>query len=361
MNTKQFLSVLLAITFLVIGCKPENFTRSAASGTPASRQTLRLSEPVKVTLADPTINLERLGPIALAGNTLVATTRISDTSRLISIDLREGQAQGLQEPLRMALTETSSVRYIPRRTSYQKDKHSFGELFVYDLQQGKEFQIANNQPDLAGVSGNIAVWEGYGEGRWNIYAYDISTQQTVTITHGAENRSYPYISDGWVIYLDMGQDKILRAYNLATQEALTLGAVPHPRGREGRYHLIGNGKVMWADAETYDLHVLDLNTRATEVIADPVTTCKPVYYLESLVKNTLLYRGCEGWMLYDLENKSTLTIPVLPPEIRKIRAQNQNEDAIYGVLWISMSETRLVWTVIDGLGHSWLYTSRIER
>jgi hypothetical protein len=361
MNSKQILGVLLAITFFVAGCKPENFTGSAANGTPVPQQTLRLSEPVKVTLSDPAINLERLGNITLAGNTLVATTNISDTSRPVSIDLENGQVLGLQSSLRLTSTGTTITRYIPRWTSYTKDKRSFGALFVYDLQRGQEVQIANNLPAVTTMSNDVVAWQGSGEGGWNIYAYDISVNQMFTVTHGAGTRAYPHVTDGWVIYLDMGQDAILHAYNLSTQETLTLGAVPHPRGREGKYHLIGDGKIVWADAGTYDLHVLDLSTRATEVITDPVTTCEPLYTLRAIVKNTLLYFGCEGWMLYDIQHKLPLTIPVLPSEIRGVQAQNQNEDATYSVAWIVMSDTRLAWTVIDGLGHSWLYTSRVER
>jgi hypothetical protein len=360
MNIKQFLSVLLVITFLVVGCKPENFTGSAASSTPAPQQTLRLSEPIKLSLAASSLTLQDVWNFRVAG--LLATAEISGEIRPILIDPENGQVQGLQSPLRLASTGTSAVRYIPRRTSYAKDNHSFGELFVFDLQQGSEFQIANNQPDLASVSGSTVVWEGYGEDGWNIYAYDIAAQQMVTVTHGTEGRSYPYISGSWIIYLDMGQVKTLHAYNLSTQEALTLGTVPHPTGREGKYHLISNDKVVWANAETYDLHVLDLDTRATEVITDPVTTCQPLYQLGSMVRHTLLYLGCEGWALYDLDSKASVNIPVLPPEIREMMAQNKNnEDAMYGVNWIGMSDTRLAWTVIDSLGHSWLYTSRVER
>jgi hypothetical protein len=340
MNAKQFLCVLLAITFFVVGCKPENPARSAVNNTPALQQSIQLSEPEKVILADPTINLERLGHITLAGNTLVATTNFSNTSRPISIDIGNGQVQGLQEPLRVALTGTSSVRYIPRRTSYEKDNHSVGELFLYDLQHGTEFQIANNQPGLASVAGNTVAWVGLGEGGWNIYAYDVTAQQTVTVTHGAGARAYPHISDSWVIYLDMGQEAILHAYNLATQEHLTLGPTAYPQYdsfRAGKHHLISDGKVIWADAATYDLHVFDLNTRATEVITDPVTTCKPLYELASMVGHTLLYTGCKGRALYDLDRKANVDIPA-------------------GGGWIVMSESRVVWQEGNDL-----YTARIER
>jgi beta propeller repeat protein len=340
MNAKHVLSLLLLMAIFATGCKPESAARSAATNTPAPQQPMRLSEPTKVSLSSSAVNLERLGQRTLVGNVLIASMTVLDTIHWISINLENGQVHGPQELLQVDSFSATTERYILRSTSYydEKSQHRAGDLFVYDLQQDKEFQIADNQPGTSPVvSGDIVAWRGLGNGGWNIYAYDIATQQTVTVTHGAEGRSYPYIAGDWVIYLDMGEDKILHAYNLSAQEALTLGAVPYPRGREGKYHLISNDKVVWADAAMYDLHVLDLSTRVTEVITDPVTTCKPLYTLESMAGHTLLYTGCKGRALYDLDSKSNVDIPA-------------------GGGWIVMSDNRVVWQEGNDL-----YTVRIER
>jgi beta propeller repeat protein len=364
MNHQRVLSALLAITFLVVGCKPESSARGTVSNTPAPQQALQLSEPVKVQVTEPTINLERLGQSTLAGNILVATTNISGTSRPISIDLGNGQIEGLQSPLRLISTETPSVHYILRLTSYTKDRRSFGELFVYDLQRSQEVQIANNLPTVTAVSGNVVVWQGSGEGGWNIYGYDMSTGQTFTVTHGAGIRAYPRTAGDWVIYIDMTQEAALHAYLIKTGEDLVLGQIADPKYdsyKRGRYHLVSKDKIIWADADTYRLHVFDLNTRTTEILPETLTRCQPLYWLESMVGHTLLYAGCDGWALYDLDSKASVTIPIFPAEVRARMTQTPNEDAIYTMGWIVMSDTRLAWTVIDGLGHSWLYTARIER
>jgi hypothetical protein len=296
------------------------------------------SKPTEVRLATSSITLQGMWNFRLAGDRLIAATKISGEVRPIMIDLDSGQVQGFESPLRLNPAATT-LRYIPRSTSYYNEKiqHQAGELFVFDLQQGKEFQVANNLPSFPDVSRNVLVWQGWGNGGWGIYGYDINASLLITIASGPSVRTVPHVSNDWVIYLDMGQETVLHAHNITSQEDLKLGSTPYPRGKAGKYHLTSNGKVVWADAKTYDLHVYDLNTRATEIVTGTVTACKPTYWLEAMVGHTLLYFGCKGWALYDLDSKTNVDIPA-------------------GGGWIVMSESRVVWQ--EG---NQLFTARIER
>lgn len=332
----------LLLAMRLAGCAPSHSV-TALNSTPAPQQAIQPSAPVKVQMAKSEINLERLGHVTLAGNTLIASVTISNTNHWLSVDLDSGQVQGPQNLLRLDSTATASMRYIPHSTSYydKKIQHQAGELFVLDLQQGKEFQVANNLPGaFPQISENIVIWQGWGDGGWSIYGYDITASHTITIADGPGIRTDPHISDNWVIYLDMGEEVVLHAYNIVTKEHLTLGPTAYPKYdyfKQGKYHLIGGGKAVWADAQTYDLHVYDLNTRTTEIVTGTVTACKPTYWLEAMAGHTLLYFGCKGWALYDLDSKTNVDIPA-------------------GGGWIVMSESRVVWQ--EG---NQLFTARIER
>jgi beta propeller repeat protein len=90
----------------------------------------------------------------------------------------------------------------PRNANNGKGWDIYGHNIVYPL--GVDFPICNSVGDQTFpiISGDFIVWQDYRNGNWDIYGYNLTTQQEFPICTLASDQQLPKISGNIVVWQD---------------------------------------------------------------------------------------------------------------------------------------------------------------
>ena len=118
-----------------------------------------------------------------------------------------------------------------------------------------EFPICTESGDQINpaISGNTIVWQDYRNDNWDIYGYDLSTQNEFPISTNASVQGSPDVSDNLVVWQDnRHQNNIIFAYNLATQAEFMVspGSQNNPEMRQEGPSIDGD-IVVWNDKRNF--------------------------------------------------------------------------------------------------------------
>jgi hypothetical protein len=253
MNHQRVLSALLAIAFLVVGCRPE--TGRSPVATPA----LQAMPQPRPTLASGT-------PYRHYG--LLVTPLPDEKVRLGEV------------------TEVASFAApMPSRYSIRNDYVTVGTnqefvLYVRDAQAGKDIRLGydGGHAEFGAMSDEYVIWKYLCdeciELKSGLYAYSLKTGANTLITND-RLKNYPKIAGHWVIYSERppGSDFIanLYAYNLDTsEEILVTDKLGLLLASPGDYYALDGQRIVWLGVNPEGgMRVYDLTTRTVQTPVVP--------------------------------------------------------------------------------------------
>ena len=157
------------------------------------------------------------------------------------------------------------------------------EIFLYDIAAAQTIQISNNDYDdiAARTDGNHVVWLGMNDRGGNIFMYDITSGQITQVTDNGKIKSWPQISDGRIVWAaqEVTESVLpgeIELYTIADGTITSISAPVDPDGiLDDNTPVIGNNKVVWTQAGVDNivttLFVHDLITGATYPAPDGFT------------------------------------------------------------------------------------------
>ena len=183
--------------------------------------------------------------------------------------------------------------------------------------------------DSAQIHGSNVVWEGYN-GNYEIYLYNIDTNETTQLTDNTGGDYSPYLSDSYVVWYGYDGDYEIYLYDIAT--GVTTKVTDN--SYEDRDARVSDEYVVWLGRASgnYDVFMYEIATGVT-------TQLTSSYYDEwgcRVDGSNMVWYGLDGWdyeiYLYKAETDETLVL-----------SDNTTDD--YGP---EISGPRVVWYGSDG-------------
>lgn len=279
-------------------------------------------------------SVNRLSFVDLDGNNLVARAELDKGAAIILVNIESGQFVWLRD-------EGTTGAILPHVSGNQavwidpaKDSNLYA-IQLYSLETGKisEFYTIPYYQTFDFDNG-IAIFSDYRNGHWGLYAYHSQKSFETSVAQG--NLGCSRIEYPWVTYLEADFLKDgrpatvahLRAFNIESNETLTLGSVFSPSdSRSCDFYALSANRVSWlmpteipvAVAEQfsmtdtpqdpslglthsfYEVHIYDLHDKTTYVANVPVEQPSPI-----LLSGDLLAAGAVG---FDLTRDVLFTLP----------------------------------------------------
>ena len=178
-------------------CVTSAMTLEYTAGCPAQIQTA--PGPQLLRAVDPT----NQGAVAVAGSTVVWEDHRTGSWHLRGYDLTAQRefaiTDGPDDDLAPAF-DGGAVAFVRQRAT-----GGFGALILRDLGSGEERTIVAGHPALRpGLDGNLVVWEDWGEGVPNVYAFDRESNRSFALARSEQARG-PAVAGGVVAWLSRGQ------------------------------------------------------------------------------------------------------------------------------------------------------------
>jgi beta propeller repeat protein len=157
------------------------------------------------------------------------------------------------------------------------------EVFLYDIAAAQTVQVsANGYDDIsARTDGNYVVWLGMNAAGGNIFIYEISTGQNTQVTDNGKIKAWPQIADGRIVWAaqEVAESVLpgeIELYEIDTGTTTTISAEVDPDGiLDDNTPLIGDNKVVWVQTGsnhiTTTLFIHNLTTGATYPAPDDFT------------------------------------------------------------------------------------------
>ena len=137
------------------------------------------------------------------------------------------------------------------------------KVIYYNIKNGESKRVSSVESDQVypDIYGDLIVWRdsrnvdsfaGYGETNYDIYAYNIKTNQEIAITLAPKLQTGPVVSDRFVVWTDYrnGNGDIY-AYDLYTKKELVISATPNSQGDSDFYGInrvdVNKKTVAWTE------------------------------------------------------------------------------------------------------------------
>ncbi len=157
------------------------------------------------------------------------------------------------------------------------------EVYLYNISLAQTKQITDNAyHDIsAQIDGNYVTWLSMNNAGGNIFLYDINSGQITQVTDNEAIKSPPQIADGLVAWTTQEvTESVLpgdvKLYKIVTGTTTTLSASVDPEGNLDDYSpLIRDNKVIWVQAGLDNIEttifIYDLTTGTTVPVPDDFT------------------------------------------------------------------------------------------
>ncbi len=157
------------------------------------------------------------------------------------------------------------------------------EVFLYDISTAQTKQISDNAyHDIsARTDGNYVTWLSMNNAGGNIFLYDINSGQITQVTSNEAIKSPPQITDGLIVWSSQEVTESVRPgeiklYKIANETTTTLSAPVDPEGNLDDYSpVITDNKVVWVQTRSDNiettLFIYNLTTGTTVPAPDDFT------------------------------------------------------------------------------------------
>jgi len=103
---------------------------------------------------------------------------------------------------------------------YQDDRNGNWDIYVYDVNSQNETRITfdENEQILPEIHRDIVVWQDNRNGNWDVYMHDLSTGVTKSIASSPNPEVRPNLNENWIVWYEKTKDGLwhLWAYEIAT-------------------------------------------------------------------------------------------------------------------------------------------------
>ena len=149
------------------------------------------------------------------------------------------------------------------------------DIYMYDLSTNQEVQITNNtKPEIfierphgsiePAIYGNTIVWQDYRNGNFDIYMYNLSISKETQITTNDSNQMTPEIYGNNIVWCNCGNESIYM-YNISTSTETRITASGYVYGPA-----IFGDIIVWDEYHNgnYDIYMYNLSTSIETQITD---------------------------------------------------------------------------------------------
>lgn len=235
------------------------------------------------------------------------------------------------------------------------------DIYMYDLSTEEEIQITTDPgyQILPAIYEDKIVWQDFRNGdpvqylNPDIYMYDLSTEEKVQITSNPELQTRPAIYGDRIVWQDSRNGNWdIYMYDLSKEKEIQISG--NPGGDE--YPSIYKDKIVWqgyGGSNGYDIFIYDLSTGNMTHQAIPNWQCEPVIHEDKIVwyddRNTEGYNLIFDIYMYDLSTREEVRVTDNPearyklcPDIYgdKIVWENQSSVGFYDIYMHDLSEER---------------------
>jgi len=109
------------------------------------------------------------------------------------------------------------------------NSHGNWDIYYYDIPSEQEVRLTSNQADQEKpcIYGNYMVWQDNRNGDYDIYMNDPTTGQEIRITNNAHNQTSPDIYGPWIVWEDdRSGDYDIYMYDINTRKEMRLAGGP---------------------------------------------------------------------------------------------------------------------------------------
>ena len=177
------------------------------------------------------------------------------------------------------------------------------DIYMYDLKSEEETQITtnNNFQGIPDIFGDKIVWVDNRNGNYDIYLYNLKTGEETQITNDPSSQISPSINENKVVWTDLRNGNFdIYMYDLKSGEEMQITT---NQDFQDLPSIFGD-KIVWVDYRSnnnFDIYMYDLSiNEITQITTDLSIQYKPKIYDDNIVWND--YRFDNGDIfLYNIE------------------------------------------------------------